>query len=331
MAERRPPGFNVDLGFYDSSEVLSIPRKIRAAAIGVWTLCGCYAANKLSDGHVPAEVLRDRGCTPAIKAALMSTEPEPLWEDAGDGAIRFTRWAKWQRTAAEIKDYRAAEAERKRKAREARKSARKPHVDATYGLLHADVDATWPPRKPHVDATSGATSAPRNNTDGTASSGNTEMSARTSAGRPRNVRPEDRDPKTETETETETLSTYVTNESSLNVGADERGQTQPIEPSASRLVATLIPNTIPAAVRTGLRIRASELIRGDGCDSDTVAEALRRWLKKPGAGVGLLPSLASDVIRERASPAQPASKLRAVASLAARQRNIENAQLKELE
>ncbi len=44
MAERRPPGFNVDLGFYDSDEVLSIPRKIRAAAIGVWTLCAACAS-----------------------------------------------------------------------------------------------------------------------------------------------------------------------------------------------------------------------------------------------------------------------------------------------
>lgn len=120
-----------------------------------------------------------------------------------------------------------------------------------------------------------------------------------------------------------------TEESSPNVGGDERGLTEPIEPSASRLVAALIPNTIPAAVRTGLRLRASELMRGDGCDSDTVAEALRRWLAKPGAGIGLLPSLASDVIRERASPAN-GSKLRAVASLAARQRATENAQPKEL-
>ena len=96
MAERRPPGFNVDLGFYDSAEVLSIPRKMRAAAIGVWTMCGCYSANKLQDGYVSAEMLKQLGCTPAIKAALMSTVPEPLWVD-GDhvGGIQFTRWPKW--------------------------------------------------------------------------------------------------------------------------------------------------------------------------------------------------------------------------------------------
>lgn len=120
MAERRPPGFNVDLGFYDSDEVLSIPRKIRAAAIGVWTLCGSYSANKLTDGYVSAEALRDRGCTPAIRAALIAST---LWESADVDAIRFTRWAKWQRTCAEVKAYRESEAERKRKAREAKRVA----------------------------------------------------------------------------------------------------------------------------------------------------------------------------------------------------------------
>ncbi len=124
MAERRPPGFNVDIGFYDSAEVLSIPRKLRAAAIGVWTLCGSYSANKLSDGAVPAEKLKEFGCTPAIRAALMSTTPEPLWvEGPHPGAIQFTRWTKWQRTCAEVKAYREAEAERKRNARNAKRNA----------------------------------------------------------------------------------------------------------------------------------------------------------------------------------------------------------------
>lgn len=123
MAERRPPGFNVDLGFYDSEEVLSIPRKIRAAAVGVWTLCGSYSANKLTDGYVSAEALRDRGCTPAIRAALVATRPEPLWSDAHAGGIQFTRWPKWQRTSAEVKAYREADAERKRKARDAKRNS----------------------------------------------------------------------------------------------------------------------------------------------------------------------------------------------------------------
>lgn len=137
MAERRPPGFNVDLGFYDSEEVLSIPRKIRAAAVGVWTLCGSYSANKLTDGYVSAEALRDRGCTPAIRAALIATRPEPLWSDAHAGGIQFTRWPKWQRTSAEVKAYREADAERKRKAREAKRNAPTSNNTETSGRTNA--------------------------------------------------------------------------------------------------------------------------------------------------------------------------------------------------
>jgi hypothetical protein len=155
------------------------------------------------------------------------------------------------------------------------------------------------------------------------------MSARTSAGQPADVHTESGETKTKTETE---LSTYVDHEHAPNVGADERGLTAPIHPSASRLVATLIPDTIPAAVRTGLRIAASELINRDKVHSDTVTEALRRWLTKPGAGPGLLAHIAADIIREQATPAttntnragQP-HKMRALAELAATIRAQEQA------
>lgn len=132
---------------------------------------------------------------------------------------------------------------------------------------------------------------------------------------------------------TQPIDNSPTEESSPNVGGDERGLSGPVSPSASRLVSTLIPQNIPDSVRAGLRIQASQLMNGDGLDGDTVADALRRWLARPGAGVGLLPSLAADVIRERAAPATSgnASKLRAVASLAARQRAAENAQPRELQ
>lgn len=213
MAERRPPGFNVDLGFYDSDEVLSIPRKIRAAAIGVWTLCGSYSANKLTDGYVSAEALRDRGCTPAIRKAVIAST---LWEDVGDGAIRFVKWPKWQRTAAEIKAYRDAEAERKRKAREAKKGLLQPDVDATSGSRGDHVATTWRPDEPYIANDINATSAPRNDNTQPATSTDTEASGRTSAGRSQAVRPEDGDPKTKTETETKKKNSgYVPSELTL--------------------------------------------------------------------------------------------------------------------
>lgn len=122
MAERRPAGFNVPLGFYDGPEVKSIPRRIRAAAVGVWTLCGTFSANKLQDGYVGPETLKELCCTDAIRSALMATKgpdgaSDPLWEDAWGGGIQFTKWVKYQRSRAEVKAYREADAERKRNAR----------------------------------------------------------------------------------------------------------------------------------------------------------------------------------------------------------------------
>lgn len=286
MAERRPPGFNVDLGFYDSAEVLSIPRRTRAAAIGVWALAGAYSANKLQDGFVDAETLKTLGCTDAIRAALMSTlgahgEPSPLWVEADRGGVQFTRWTKWQRTRAEVKAYRDAEAARKQRSRKAAKQA--------------------------------------------ATSDDSEMSGRTTPGRSKVVRPDHRDPKTETETET---GTYVPYESSPDVGV-ERGHSDTVTISASRLVATVIPDTFPAAVRTSLRLKSSELITRDGIDPDIVGDALRRWLTKSDAGPGLLPNLAADVIRERdgATNGRAPHKLRAIAELAQETRAQEQTQL----
>ena len=280
MAERRPPGFSVPLGFYDGPEVKSIPRRIRAAAVGVWTLCGTYSANKLQDGYVGAETLKQLGCTDAIRAALMATkgpdgESDPLWIDARDGGIQFTKWVKYQRSRDEVKAYRKQDAERKRNERKAAKD--------------------------------------------TTTSDDSETSGRTSSGHP----PDLRDPSTKTETKTEV--THLTEERSPDVGV-ERGLSDPILPSASRLVATIIPDRFPADVRNRLRRQASELIRGDGLDPDIVGDALRRWLTKPDAGPGLLPSLAADVMRARAAP-NGRSKLRDFAELAQQVRAQEQAQL----
>lgn len=167
MAERRAPGFNIPIDFYDGAEVNSISKRIRAAAIGVWALAGNYSATKLLDGYVGPEMLKMFGCTPAIRAALQSTinnrgELSPLWVDARSGGVQLTNWPKWQRTNDEVTAYRQSEADRKRAARKAKGNSK--------------------------------------------TSGNGETSGRTTAGRPQDVPPDHRDPKTETETETKTES-----------------------------------------------------------------------------------------------------------------------------
>ncbi len=321
MAERIPPGFNIPLGFYDGPEVRSIPRRIRAQAVGVFALAGNYSATRLSDGYVDAETLAEFGCGPAIRAALMNTlgkggAPDPLWIEAPANGIQFAKWSKWQRTAGEVTAYRESEAERKRVARAAKKQKRIPNA---LGM--------------HSESTSNALPMQSNQTQNAFD----DKPARPVGTQkcPADVRRTSG--QSETETETESLSTYVDHASSRNVdpAAEERGRdagrSAPVDPSASRLVATLVPANIPAAVKTSLRLGASQLMVGDQLSADVVAESLRRWTAKPNAGPGLLPHIASEVVRENAQlatnggrPPGPPNKLRSIAELAARERAAEN-------
>ncbi|UYL86918.1 helix-turn-helix DNA binding domain protein [Gordonia phage RavenCo17] len=79
---------------------------------------------------------------------------------------------------------------------------------------------------------------------------------------------------------------------------DERPSGPPIQPTAAKLVRDIVPREYPSAVKTDLRIRASELLNG-GTDADIVREALERWIAKSGVGPGILPSLVVDVLKER--------------------------------
>lgn len=311
MAERIPPGFSIPLGFYDGPEAKSIPRRIRAAALGVWAMAGNYAATRLSDGYVDAETLADLGCGPAIRAALMNTlgkggAPDPLWVDAPANGIQFTKWSKWQRTAKEVTEYRESEAARKREARAAKKAAR---AQSTNGM-HSESTSNALPMQP--DQTPNAFD------DESPQPAETEK-------RPADVRWTSGQSESETETE------YYNGSSShaplRNVGeqpGQERGRSNPVDPSASRLVATLIPSNTPAAVKTALRLAASQLIVGDGMTAEVVAESLRRWQTRPDAGPGLLAHIASSVQRETTAP-EPKSKLRDWAELAREARQAENA------
>jgi hypothetical protein len=115
------PHFFVDDGFSDSKEVLAIPARHRLAAVGLWTLCGSWSASKLQNGFVSDEALKRFGARPTIINALCQiTGPDgddwSLWMRVS-GGIRFTNWAKWQRTREQVEAYRAAQAEKKRRQR----------------------------------------------------------------------------------------------------------------------------------------------------------------------------------------------------------------------
>jgi hypothetical protein len=68
-----------------------------------------------------------------------------------------------------------------------------------------------------------------------------------------------------------------------------------------KLVRDLIPDEHPQAVRSGLAIESTTLLKSGSSESD-VREALTLWLSKPNLGPRVLPSLVSEAIRKRAGP-----------------------------
>lgn len=84
-----------------------------------------------------------------------------------------------------------------------------------------------------------------------------------------------------------------------------------VEPDteAGRLVQEHIPSGYPSAVRRELVRQASRLVV-EGIDRDVIAGALQLWLTKK-LGPSLLPSLCSDVMRERETSLSLKNTLRA--------------------
>jgi hypothetical protein len=288
MAEKRKAGFNIPLNFYDGPEVDSIPKRIRAAAIGVWALAGDYAATQLTDGYVGPGLLKQFGCTDAIRAALKVTinkkgELSPLWVDARNGGVQLTNWPKHQRTNDEVTTYRESEAERKRIERESKRSS--------------------------------------------STSVNGKTSGRTPNGQNPDVRPDAGDPKTKTETKTDNghlgSSAYES-----DGARERDNLSPPVNVGATRLVERAVPaNAVNAATRTGLRIEASQLLTAGESETDVDA-CLRIWLTKPDLGVKALKSLMAEVYKTRNGAAvKPPNKIRGYAELAQEIRAQEHAQL----
>lgn len=101
--------FKVDDGFYSHEKVLTIPRGLRAEAIGTWTLCGTWSADKDRDGYVPTHMIEELGATLAGAAALVDAK---LWRRNRTGFV-FVNWSEFQPTREEKAEKRRAESQRK--------------------------------------------------------------------------------------------------------------------------------------------------------------------------------------------------------------------------
>lgn len=101
--------FKVDDGFYSHPKVVKIPRSLRAAAIGTWTLAGTWSADKLRDGYVPAHMIEEVGGSIEGADALVDVK---LWRRRKDG-YQFVNWEEYQPTRAQVEETRAKETKRK--------------------------------------------------------------------------------------------------------------------------------------------------------------------------------------------------------------------------
>jgi hypothetical protein len=105
--------FKVDDKFYDHPKVIASG----ATAVGVWLMCGTWAAAHLTDGYVPNEIVR-RFIPRTVKNANIRQKliDNGLWEDGGDG-VWFRDWTEYQPSRAKVEAKRQASRERQERHR----------------------------------------------------------------------------------------------------------------------------------------------------------------------------------------------------------------------
>lgn len=137
--------FKVDDGLHSHRKVLSIPRRDRVAALGLWVIAGSWCADNLTDGKVPDYMLTEWAATTRQARALCVAG---MWVEV-EGGYLFHEWshAGRQPTRAEVEENR--ESERKRKA-EWRMSQRLSQRDTgrTDSGTDSGTDAGVPPSVP---------------------------------------------------------------------------------------------------------------------------------------------------------------------------------------
>lgn len=136
--------FKADDRLASSRKVLSIPRPLRAGAIGLWTLAGTWAAGEQTDGNVPSYMVEELGGSAELADALVAAG---LWHETDDGFV-FHDWAEYQPTRAFAEERRSKTAERVRNWR-AKKDSEQPERESDEDVTrYTDVsndDVTLPP------------------------------------------------------------------------------------------------------------------------------------------------------------------------------------------
>jgi len=131
--------FKIDDKLHDHPKVRKL-RVHKLAALGLWTACGSWSADTLSDGFVPAEIVQRFDPDEGLAKRLVEVG---LWnEDEHDDEVgyRFHQWTDHQPTKAEVERRREEARERMRRRRA---GATEPDANPTSGGSQ-DVRANTP-------------------------------------------------------------------------------------------------------------------------------------------------------------------------------------------
>lgn len=113
--------FKVDDSFYRSRKVRKLGRD-RVPAVGLWTLCGDWSADNLTDGFVPWEIVEDWDEDREWSKRLVAVG---LWAEVvvdGEDGVSFHDWGDWQPTSDQVKQRRKADADRRARWRETQRA-----------------------------------------------------------------------------------------------------------------------------------------------------------------------------------------------------------------
>ena len=90
----------------------------RVAAVGLWTLCGDWSSDSLTDGFVPWPEVEKWDPERSLAKRLIDVDLCHEDEIDGESGIQFHDWPDWNPTKAEVMRKRAEQAERVRRWRE---------------------------------------------------------------------------------------------------------------------------------------------------------------------------------------------------------------------
>lgn len=157
--------FKVDDAFHSSKPVMRIPRRNRAAAVGLWTLAGTWSSQEETDGFIPEYLLEELCGTPALAGILVRVG---LWEhvtgesqetysernanvnvtyrDPVEPGWQFRKWSDYNPLKSELEEKR--ESERIRKANYRKSQQRPDNVPAGHPEGHQAESSPPDPTRP---------------------------------------------------------------------------------------------------------------------------------------------------------------------------------------